>query len=891
MKPIKTLLRSLALALLACAVPARAEIVNVAGDGTPYADRPLYANASIYALIDQNRTAVFHSETDDTPGLAYAVDLGKNFTITSLKVYPRQDGCCPDRFRNVRISIHNDNAGAPGAEVWGQTLYGDGTNPGSGPGIVVEVVLPSPQSGRWVRLEALDNPPGDYALQMTELEVYADVPASEVNRAAGKVATANQAVFTGQNAQSLVDGSRSGVVHGVETPQPGYAYTINLGSSVRLSRIVLWPRQDACCPDRLTNFRVSVLSDNAGQPGDVVWKADRYTDGSYPLTEPGTRETLLADLDPTGTFRGQWIRIESLENPVSPYALQLAEVQAFGEAEGGVNVLLTQSPQSASSGVGRTVTFTAAANAVNGDPTLLGYQWLKNGEVIPGATEATYTTPPILVADDKAQFAVRISYPGLATITSDAATLRVNLAFQADATFNRPLWPNGGWNTGMLVDGNRSVAIHGDAEIEAGAEYTVNLGAGIKLDQIDIYPRQDGCCPDRLRNIRVSVHPDNAGSPGPANWQADLYTDGSNAGSGSGVVVRLLAAMDTNPQSKFEGQWIKILNLEDPVTAYAMQVAEIEAYGSFASGIPILGVFVEPADVGTVAGRVATFSVEARLINGDPARIGYQWYKNDALIPDATERTYTTPPLAAADDGALYHVVLSYPGVANVSSRKAKAVFDGNYAKNQPAFSNRPLWAPGGWNIGMIVDGSKAVAVHADTAPAAGMAYEVNLGTTVQVERIDIYPRQDGCCPDRLTNIRVSLHSDNNGAAGDETWHADLFTDGTDAGSGQGVVVTINAAMGTGTFRGHWVRILSLADPISDYAMQLAEVEVYGVGSLVAPTVSVGRTAEGSVRITYAGGVLESANALTGQWSPVQGASSPWVVVPNGDLLLFRVRP
>lgn len=892
MKQISLLARLLALTALAWAGSARAEIVNVAGEGIPYADRALFGNNSIFWLIDQDRNRALHADTDDSPALSYAVDLRKSRLITHLRIFPRQDGCCPDRFSNVRVSIHADAAGSPGPELWGQTLFGDGSNPGSGPGVVVEVTLPAPQQGQWVKLEALDNPPKDYALQVTELEIYADVPPSEVNRALGKVATANQPLFGSQNAQSLIDGSRASAIHGVESPAPGFAYTINLGATVSLSRLVLWPRQDVCCPDRLTNFRISVLSDNNGQPGAVVWKSDQFTDGSYPPTDPGTHVILTADLDPAGTFRGQWIRIETLENPiVSLFPLQLSEVEAFGVSEGGVNVLVSQPPRSTSTGPGRTASFSVAAVAVNGDNAEIDYQWLKNGEPIPDATEAQYTTPPVLIADDKALYSVRISYTGVPTITTSAAELRVNLAFQADASFNRPLWPNGGWNIGMIVDGNRGVAVHGDATIDPGAEITINLGADITFEEIDIYPRQDGCCPDRLRNLRISLHPDNGGVPGPANWETELFTDGTDAGSGPGVVVNILAALDTNPGRKFQGQWIKILNLEDPVTPYAMQLAEVEAYGAFTFSQPVLSVFAEPADFATVPGRVARFSVEGRVVNGNPANITYQWQKNGEDIPGATEGSYTTPPLTAADDGALYRAIVSYPGIANVPSRAARGFFDGNYAKNQPAFSNRPLWAPGNWNAGMLVDGNRAVAIHADTAPATGMSYEIDLGVEVDVTRIDIYPRQGECCPERFADVRVSLHDNNNGAPGDQNWHVDLFTDGSNAGSGPGVVVQIDAAMGTGTFKGSWLRILALTDPPIDYAMQLAEVEVFGTAqAVVTPTLGIVRAVDGPITITYSGGALQSAPSLTGPWSAVTGATSPFVVSPTADSLLFRVR-
>ncbi|MCW5558334.1 MAG: discoidin domain-containing protein, partial [Verrucomicrobiae bacterium] len=778
-----------------CAFVLRADIANVAPDGIANTDRFLYGGASIEKLNDTDTTSVFHGDTDDSPGFYYALDLGKDQAVTELRIFPRQDGCCPDRLSNFRVSVQTEN----GTEVWGETLYADGTNPGSSPGTLVTIPLPTPQTGRWVKIEALDNPPGDYALQMTELQVFAEVPASEVNRAQGKLAVANQPLYSGQNAAMLLDGNRRSPVHGAAVLSPGFAYTINLGSSVTLSRLVIWARQDGAEPERLSNYRVSILKDDAGQPGAVAWKADLHTDGSNPGFDPGARDVLTAELDAAGEFRGQWIRIESLEDPVSPYALQITEVEAYGIPEGGPNILITQEPDFAATAISRTATFRVTAVAVNGDPSLLTYQWKKNGEVLPGATNAAYTTPPILIADDQAKFQCVVSYPGLTDRASAEATLRVNLAFQAEAASNRPLYQN--WAIGILVDGSRSGVVHGAQELEPGFAYTLDLGSAVLFDEIAIYPRQDGCCPDRLRNFRVSVHADDAGALGAENWGVDLFTDGSDAGSGAGTLVTITADQDPNPEHKFEGQWIRILNLEDPVTPYALQINEIEVYGAYVSVVPVLSVFTEPADYTTVPGRTARLSVEAKVVNGDPSKIGYQWFRGDAPIAGATTNLYVTPPLLPADDGALFHCVVTYPGAADVTTRDVKVSFDGNYAKGQPATSNRPLWSTA-WNIGMLVDGNRRDMIHGDVNPGAGFAYEIDLGADVDAERIDIYPRQDGCCPERLSNFRVSLHEDEDGALGAENWHADLYTDGSNPGADAGALVTVVKSDGTGDFHG-----------------------------------------------------------------------------------------
>jgi hypothetical protein len=56
-----------------------------------------------------------------------------------------------------------------------------------------------------------------------------------------------------------------------------------------------------------------------------------------------------------------------------------------------------------------------------------------------------------------------------------------------------------------------------------------------------------------------------------------------------------------------------------------------------------------------VLGRTATFTVVAK----GTQPFTYQWKKNGAVILDATEQSYTTPPTTAADDGDNYRVSVS----------------------------------------------------------------------------------------------------------------------------------------------------------------------------------------------------------------------------------------
>jgi hypothetical protein len=873
-----------------------AEIVNVAGRGAAFANSDLFGGASIYRLIDGNRQNTLHLDEFPWPDAAYSVDLGANYSVTEIRIYPRQDACCPERLRNFRVSVHQDNAGMIGAEVWGVNNFTDGSHAPSGAGEVVVIPLPSPQSGRWVQVSSLESPVPDYALQMTELEVYADVPPSEVNRALNTLAISNRPLWNGVSPSILVDGDRSAsgsqVLHGLAEIESPFFYEFNLGVEVNLSRIVIWPRQDGCCADRLSNYRVSVHQDDDGQLGQAVWSADLRTDFSNPGSAPGDRELILPNLDPAGNFQGQWIRIESLdESPIPNYALQMVEVEAFGEPVGSASLLMTGQPLDVAAAPGQTATFSVAATVPGGDSTQITYQWQKNGVDIPGATEAVYTTPPLLSGDDKNVYRAVVSYPGLPSQTSAEATLRINLAYQANAYTNRPLWGPGGWNITRLVDGNRAGVFHLDVEPESGAAYEVDLGAVIQFEEILIWARQDGCCPERLTNFRVSIHNDADGARGDQVWSADYFTDGTNPGASSGSVVRIVAS--DNPGGTFAGQWIQILSLEDPVQNYALQMNELEVYGAFSSPEPILTVAVDPADYGAAPGRVATFSVTPRILNGDASLIQYQWQKNGVNIPGATSATYSTPPVMEADEGAKYSVVLSYPDLADISSREAVLLFDYNYAKGQPAYTNRPLWGPGGWNINQLTDGNRLGVFHLDVTPQAGAAYEVDLGADLNVEKISIYPRQDGCCPDRFTNLRLSVHQDSNGAIGESVWSTDIFTDGTNPGSGADIVVDLTGELDPGgVFRGQWVRIQSLDDPVGDYALQMTELEVYGKlanPQVLPPTLAISRT-ETAVTLTWDGGTLESATEVTGTFQAVPDATSPYQPPLEGTQRYYRVR-
>src|SRR5262249_43515669 len=89
-----------------------------------------------------------------------------------------------------------------------------------------------------------------------------------------------------------------------------------------------------------------------------------------------------------------------------------------------------ENPMSQKVAAGLTATFMVAASSVDPFDTVT-YQWQKQAPGgasfanIPGATNSTYTTPPLTPADDGAKFRALCNVPGF-SVPSDEATLTVD---------------------------------------------------------------------------------------------------------------------------------------------------------------------------------------------------------------------------------------------------------------------------------------------------------------------------------------------------------------------------------------------------------------------------------------------------------------------------------
>src|SRR4051812_11480392 len=78
----------------------------------------------------------------------------------------------------------------------------------------------------------------------------------------------------------------------------------------------------------------------------------------------------------------------------------------------------------------------------------------------------------------------------------------------------------------------------------------------------------------------------------------------------------------------------------------------------------------QPEDRSIAENDTASFTVNAVLVNGDPAQLHYQWQKEGVDIPGATNATYSFP-VTVADNGKKFRSQLTAPGAPNVTSAEA----------------------------------------------------------------------------------------------------------------------------------------------------------------------------------------------------------------------------
>ena len=264
----------------------------------------------------------FPGEADPAPNPYWQVDLGAAFVLTRIQLVDRVGCCDPHRLNGSTITLF-DSLG----DVVGDPILVDGLAPNNPAGTAV---LDYDNAGAgWGGVAAIriDGAATNQYFQFSEFRAFSMQPEPPNNAALGATVTSSAATWGGQGPENITDGNLATQSHPLaDFGTLGFTYSIDLGQIYNLEEIVLFNRTDACCPERLSNYRVSVhIDDGNGLPGDVVWTADVRTDGSN--SGNNGRDQLTADLDADGTMAGRHLTIENLSD--APYNPQIAEVQAL----------------------------------------------------------------------------------------------------------------------------------------------------------------------------------------------------------------------------------------------------------------------------------------------------------------------------------------------------------------------------------------------------------------------------------------------------------------------------------------------------------------------------------------------------------------------------------
>jgi len=257
------------------------------------------------------------------------------------------------------------------------------------------------------------------------------------------------------------------------------------------------------------------------------------------------------------------------------------------------------------------------------------------------------------------------------TLLSDGVTLtfRARLTPPTDPLIEMSDAPNGWINNsdgkgvfGIRQSGGGGMAIafslnKAVEDLDAGSSFSFPQ-AGLHMNNLNgdtpsaaVDPGEGGTLnlraidPTAFHEFWITIR-DNGASPG--THQVSVYLDGSKTPS----------IFNVTAGSGSDGPFANYLALGLGSTGQRGAV-DIDFFG-YTPGVIAPAAFNEPVifisqptDQFVATGQAATFT---SVLNGTPP-YSFQWYRNGAAIPGATNASYTTPPAVSGDDGTQFVVV------------------------------------------------------------------------------------------------------------------------------------------------------------------------------------------------------------------------------------------
>ncbi|MBK8475661.1 MAG: hypothetical protein IPL39_04955 [Opitutaceae bacterium] len=181
----------------------------------------------------------------------------------------------------------------------------------------------------------------------------------------------------------------------------------------------------------LIKYMLGNSPDSAAAPGDLPILAPTAGGTVFRFSRSRGATGISAAVEKSTTLAaGSWSAVASAKTADDGVfetweaTVSTADPRAFYRLNATTNAdlapAISTSPASTSVAAGSAPTFTVAASGTGP----LTYQWRKNGALITGATDPSYTPPPASAADDGARFTVLVTGPS-GTVASAEAVLSV----------------------------------------------------------------------------------------------------------------------------------------------------------------------------------------------------------------------------------------------------------------------------------------------------------------------------------------------------------------------------------------------------------------------------------------------------------------------------------
>ncbi|HEY5910571.1 MAG TPA: immunoglobulin domain-containing protein [Verrucomicrobiae bacterium] len=395
-------------------------------------------------------------------------------------------------------------------------------------------------------------------------------------------------------------------------------------------------------------------------------------------------------------------------------ALQLVTAGSF--PTNTTPVAITVQPQPQLAAPGGTATFSVVASGPGA-----GYQWLKEGAPISGATRSSYSTAPLALSDDGAKYKVTVRN-NVNSVTSDEVRLTVmndpgtrvasigaNFLGSAGTPTDVLQWqlapadlagvvPRGNWNNVNFGDGDWGnfggvkVGVSGSLLDSAGQLSS----AQIQVQCNDAWNADGAADTPNGKLMKGILKQAGVGSAmtlvvsnltvGPAFF--DVYVYGNVNGGPVDLDVSIgdktfywtepaafdeatgfAEAASTDPNARASGNYVKFAGVGVASGSGTITIKATYQGGSDGLGIAGLQVFSSAAfprntsPVGIGAQPRPTVAAPGNsatfLVWATGPSPRFQWLKDSSPIAGATSSSYTTPPVALSDSGAKYQVIVS----------------------------------------------------------------------------------------------------------------------------------------------------------------------------------------------------------------------------------------